>query len=308
MDIIVPRDFTLDSSNVSESLHSEWDSGTTYASGDRVYVTLESDGTTERTPHEIYESSVDSNSGNYPPDSPSEWTLVGATNRWAMFDQFVTSQTTNTNTIEVKLTASKIDQIALLNMEGEEVQIVAKDGSGTVISDETISLRLDESTSWSEYFFGDFERRKDLVRDIAGLFLNSTIEVTITAATGVAAKCGFLILGRRVFLGMTQWGVDAGIEDFSRKETNSFGETTITKRAFAKTIDADLFVETSPNGREFDRVQRILAERRSTPVVWNFNNDTDRQALIVYGFYRDFGLVAEFATVTQCSLEIEGLI
>jgi len=309
MELIQPRDITLNSSNVSEGLHNEWDSSTTYSSGDRVYVTLESDGNTERTPHQIYESLADSNTDNYPPENPSQWSLIGATNRWAMFDDFVSSQTVNTNTIEVTIGATKADRIALFQLEGQSVTIVTKDSGGTVISDNTVDLTISESVSWSDYFFSEIRRRSELVRELPGLFLDIKVELTVTAASGEEAKCGNAVLGKAAFLGTTQFGVSAGIEDFSRKETNEFGETAITKRAFAKLVDADLWIPTSSDGREFNRVQSILARIRSTPVVWQFNNDdTSLEPLIVFGFYRDFDLVAQFPTLNQCNIEVEGLI
>jgi len=45
-----------------------------------------------RTPHEIYKSLADTNAGNYPPDNAAKWSLIGATNRWKMFDGFVNTQ------------------------------------------------------------------------------------------------------------------------------------------------------------------------------------------------------------------------
>ena len=99
MRLVKLKDIELLYSNVSENLYSEWDSSTTYNTGDRVYVTKESDGTTERTPHEIYESLADNNTGNYPPDNPDKWGFISATNRWKMFDQYVNTQTENDTTM-----------------------------------------------------------------------------------------------------------------------------------------------------------------------------------------------------------------
>jgi hypothetical protein len=308
MELVVPKAVTLDASNVAEDTHAEWASGTTYASGDRVYVTLESDGTTERTPHQIFESLTDSNTGNFPPDSPQEWSLVGATNRWAMLDQYVTSQTTNTDSIAVTLGASKIDRLALFRLQGQEVRVVVKDGDGTVIDDTTLSLRLDESTSWSEYFFSDIQYRQDLIHTLPGYYQTLTVELTITAATGETAACGHVVLGLAQHIGDTRWGATAGIADYSRKETNSLGETQLTQRDYSKTLELDLFIKTQPSGRELDRAQRALAAVRATPVVFDANNTTDREAFLIYGFYRDFDLVAQYAVVAHCSLEIEGLI
>ena len=132
MRVTTPNTINLLSSNVSESLHSEWDSGVTYSTGDRVYVTLESDGTTERTPHRIFESTAGSNTGNYPPDSPSQWVLVGSTNRWRMFDEFVSSQTANSGGIDVTV-QTQGDRLAMLDVDANSVDFVFSSELGTLV-------------------------------------------------------------------------------------------------------------------------------------------------------------------------------
>ena len=141
MKLIPPSAFELTASNVTETLYSEYASGTTYASGTKVYVTLESDGTTERTPHKIYESLQSSNTGHYPPDNTSYWLDSGATNKWSMFDDYVSSTTDNSGTIEITVTPTGyVDTLTLINLTATSVDVVCK-SDGT-----TISLRRLRST------------------------------------------------------------------------------------------------------------------------------------------------------------------
>lgn len=301
MNVIVPRPVTLISSNVPNGPHPPWSSAVTYSVSDRVY-----DDST--TPHRIYESLLNSNNGKTPPEHPDSWVEVGSTTRWAMLDTMVSSTTTNLDTISVTLNASKVDRIALFGLVGESVRIVARNGA-TVIEDTTLSLRLDDqSVSWSDYFFSDIEYRTRLIRTIPGYYANLEIDITITAATGTEAACGHCILGRSQFIGLTEWGAKVGIDDYSRKTINDWGETYLQQRAYADTLSIDLWIDTQTSGAEVDRLQRILSSLRATPCVWDANNDTERQALIVFGFFRDFSLVVPYATISHCSLEIEGMI
>jgi hypothetical protein len=137
------------SSSVAESTKPEYNSGTTYTTGDVVKVSYESDGITPLAPVREYESLADSNTGNYPPDSPAEWIEIGSTNRWAMFDRFVNTQTADTEAIEIELDASDQTAVGLFAMQAQEVtltlivdQQLLTDGDGATDS-------FDKGDGWS---------------------------------------------------------------------------------------------------------------------------------------------------------------
>ena len=83
-------DWTLTIANVNtarQSAFAEWASGTTYAEGDTVKVSFESDGTTSITQPYTFKAVI-SNSGNYPPDDDgTNWVNIGRMNinYWAPF-------------------------------------------------------------------------------------------------------------------------------------------------------------------------------------------------------------------------------
>ena len=294
--IIVPTPLTLISSNVVASTYVPWSSTITYAEGARRTYTVGG------IVHE-YESLVDNNYGNQPDQSPAQWLDLGASNRYKMLDNYVSSKTENTGSIAVTVSCGAADTIALFGLSGTSVQIVVRAG-GNVLSDTTMDLRLNPVSTWTEYLFGQREYRSDLVTSFYAI--RSSLEVDITITGGVAT-CGHVIIGRSIPLGLTQWGASASVEDFSRKDTNDFGETTLVERAWAKLLEVDLWVEEG-DGAELDRIQSILAKYRATPSVYDFNNyGGTRQALIVYGHYRTFELVAQYHTVTHCAIQIEGL-
>jgi len=308
MNVVIPSTIDLASSNVATSSESEFNISTTYAATNIVKVSFESDGTTPKTPVYEYQSVTSSNTGNYPPDDAVNWIRIGASNKWSMFDDYVSSQTSNTGTIDITLNASKQNKLALFALEAQTVQVIVKDSGSNTISDVTHDLKDSDSGSWSEYFFEETEYQTDLIIDLPLYYLNMTVQVVIDNDTEVA-KCGHCVIGLSKELALTEYGVTAGITDYSRKETNDFGETTLIQRAYAKTLDVDLWVEHDTNGAEYDRIHRLLSGLRATPCVWNANNETsDRDTFILFGYYRDFSMVAEYATKSACSLELEGLI
>ncbi|MEW8494234.1 MAG: hypothetical protein AB2604_10550 [Candidatus Thiodiazotropha taylori] len=301
MKIVPPKPLTMLSSSVPEALHSEYASGTSYSTTNRVYVTLESDGVTERTPHKIYESLTDTNLGNYPPDSPLNWVEVSATNRWKMLDNYISSQTTAATTMTVMVQTRFVDTLALLNLVGDSVRVRVLDAADQVLSDDTHELNLHESGSWSDYFFGDFSYKSSLVLPVDGLYSIVKIEVTVTGET---CAIGHMVAGRALWIGGTRWDPYLSITDYSLKDTNDFGETFLNQRGYGNALDVDVWVEAG----NVDRVHRTLSKYRATPVLWQANNDeTIYESLILFGWYRDFQQVLPGPKYSICSLNIEGL-
>jgi len=306
MQLIVPQVITLLLSNVTASTYGEWSAfHGTYTNGDNVKITdavtlLENEYECLIT----HTAAADKN----PETDTTDWLYLGASNKWKMFDDYTNTQTENASTIEITVAGeSYVDTIAFFNLSASSVNVVCKSGT-TIISDDTYDL-TQEIADWYEYFFAEFEYRTDLIVPVSGLYSSLTFEITITAFSGSNAKCGHIVLGRGVKLGDTQYAPTISIEDYSAKSTNAFGETYLNQRAYAKTINAALWLTTA----QIDTVNRKLATVRSIPCVWQFNNPdctspTDYESLIIYGFYKDFSIILEGPIKSACNLEIEGLI
>ena len=221
MYIIVPKNITLVSSNVAEETgYPVWDSSTTYNKDDIVLVqNLEPNGITK-----IFKSLADNNTGNYPPENPGKWQDLGATNKWKMFDNYVTSQTVNENEIDVVVTGiSGADSICLFRIYAGRCHIKITDENDNTVIEKDISLLQNTSSCWSDYFFGDIILRDSLKVSIP--FTASSWKIEIKLYNSPTVKCGHVIIGKSKNLGCTLFGVNAGILDYSKKETNDFGET-----------------------------------------------------------------------------------
>lgn len=304
MQIIKPVTVTnsiLTSSNVPETDYAEWASGTTYADGDLVIVI----GTT----HKVYESLVNSNLGNDPTtDDGTNWLEISATNRWKAFDQKISDPVTNLNTIEYTLNdpASNITSVALFGLKGVSANVTVTDttvgGDGEVYN-ETISLIDNRNiVDWYTYFFEEQVQKEQAQWLNIPPYLGSNVEVTVTEATGQTAQLGQLVLGFLSDLGATNYGTSISIEDFSRKETDDFGNFIVVQRAFAQLADFDVQFETQ-NAR---KIQRTLAGFRATPIVYIGSEDTSFGTTI-YGFYRRFDLTLEGPSLSFGAIEVEGL-
>jgi hypothetical protein len=299
MQIIRPiaiTDSNLLSSNVPEHDYSAWDVATAYAIGDRViYVAANI--------HNVYEAVATSTGEDpyYGTTVPAKWALVGSTNKWCLFDARVGSQTVNSTSIDVTLYLGEpMDAIALLNVSALSATVTITDPADGVVYDVEHSM-IDTGwvTDWYAYFYEPTARKADRV--ITGLprYPNATVRVLLESPD--YARCGEMVMGRAREIGGTQYGATVGIQDYSIKQANDWGDYTILERAFAKRAEFRIWVESTV----VDGLQTMLANYRATPVV--YVGSTLYGATVVYGFYKDFGTEIAYPTVSICTLTVEGL-
>ena len=277
----------------------EWSSATTYALGTDVVYGI----------YGTYRSLQSGNLNNTPPIvSPftnAFWVRTGPTNKMAMFDDQVSSISTATSEIIFAVTASAIDTVSILNITAAKTSISVTDVSTKEsVYHDSNQLSGSESIDWYSYFFYDeeFQRTSSLYLNIPSVS-NALITIKISGTGTVTA--GNFVYGQLKTLGDTQYGVSSGIIDYSRKETDEFGNTTFTRRNFSKRMNASVSL-TNPN---LNRVQRILYELRATPVLWIASTDLQfEEPLIIYGFYKDFSTEISYPTHSICNIQVEGLI
>ena len=296
MKVIAPTTFVaathLVSSNATEA-HSTWAAGTTYAK----------DAFVDYGTH-IYQSLVNSNTGNQPDTSPTFWVLIGPDNTHAMFDdQISTATTKSTGPLTVVLATGLANAMALFGLVGNQVTVNITDGAGGPnVYSRTISLDGTFIYDWYMYFFEPYVQIEEVV--LTDLPPYASARLTMSLSGGGAVQVGQLVFGNQYELGDAQYGASVGIIDYSRKETNEFGVTTFVQRAFSKRMTARLLLHTS----QISRVQQVLARVRAKPAVWVGVPDDGRYLpLTIYGFYRDFNVEVAYPTQSFCSLEIEGL-
>lgn len=282
----------ITSSNATET-YSNYSSATTYALGNRVVYG-----------NFIYESLANTNLNHQPNTSPTWWLEFGPSNKWAMFDNKVDTQTIASTPLSVVVTPSSIiNSMSILNIDAVSLSITITDGpSGPTVYSKTINLDDTEIFDWYMYFFEPYDFRTDVVLTDLPPYSAAVISVDVSKVSGNVAVGNFLI-GNVIVLGSTQYGAQAGIRDYSIKETDAFGNTTFVPRAFSKRMQAQVYL----NNTTLNYVTKSLTNLRAVPAVWIGSEDSDFQPLIVYGFYRDFNIEISYPTTSLCSLEIEGL-
>jgi hypothetical protein len=285
-------------SNIPIDDGTEYSAALTYALGDRVINTTGTDPT-----FHVYESLIDANHGNDFLD-PSFWLDLGTINRLAMFDQVVGTLTTNdSGLIDVTITSSTVSNgIAFFNLAGAtDIQITVSNSSGTLY-DETVDLRSTFGiTDWYSWFTQEVEFATDKALTNLPPYSGVTVRVQITG--GDTVSCGTMVLGKLRDLGSgPEYGARGGIIDYSRKETDTFGNTTLVERPFAKRWT---FTTLVPAG-DVDGIFNVLSTYRATPVAWI--GSEDYSSTLIFGWARDWNEEITYPSYSLLSLEIEGLI
>ncbi|EHK64774.1 hypothetical protein [Achromobacter arsenitoxydans] len=282
----------LISSSVAEDDYPAYVPTTDYPVGARVVYQAQ-----------VFECVQTPNVGNTPGAAPLYWALAGPTNRWAMYDSEVSTQTVGDSPLRVVVRPGLVNSLALLELVGTRVKVIGRDGLGGPILYETErALEGSIVTNWYEYFFEPFSPLSELVLTDLPAYGSLHLDVSILAP-GAEVACGAMICGTSYFIGDAEYGGSVGIVDYSRKDTSETGVTTFRRRRFSRRMSTRLWLETA----RFAAVYRLLSGLRATPCVWIGTDAEAYGPLTIYGFYKDFSIDVAYEMMNFCNLEIEGL-
>lgn len=294
------RPFTVTPGNLTTNVPlldaSEYSATASYAVGDVVMSTTG----TAPTYHK-YESLAATNVGNAL-DDVSKWLDLGPVNRWAMFDTKNGTATTATGSIDTSIQITgRADGLTLFGLDATSVQVTVTTGDYGTVYSQTFGLQADSGiTSWYGYFTEEVVYKSDLVVTDLPLYSNPTITVSIIK-DGAGATCGTFVVGQSVELGGTVYGAKGGIQDYSRKETDDFGNYTLVERSYSKRNTYRVVCENNRVDAIFD----LLAEVRATPVIWIGTDDYSFSW--AFGWARDWAVEIAYPTKSFLTIEIEGL-
>lgn len=267
--------------------------GTTYPIGERVQ---------DNTTHKIYESVAASNLGNAVTNT-TKWIFVSPTNRWKPFD------TSNSSSVEVSssftytvIPGAVATVLAILNIaNANTIRVRVEDPVFGFVYDRTISMGLlPPNSTWWDWFFGSRSINTQLILSDLPFYPNAKIIVDFTGLTTMSV--GVIMYGQPFQIGNSvRYGAKVGIKDFSRKEENIFGDYVLDQRAFSDR--ANFSIDVPKN--EVDSTKRFLTKLRATPSL--YIGAQEYESTVIFGFYRDFDIMIDRASVSECAIEIEGM-
>ena len=292
MKIIPPitiTDAQLVSSTVAEDDAPAYAAGTTYALGDTVMSS-----------HRVYESAQSGNVGR-PLLDPVWWIDLGPTKRWAPFDAAIGTYCTGASPIEIVLAPGQnTNAVVLLDLAGVDTVRVRSAVGGTTVYDKTIDLRASRIVAnWYDYFFAPLDVATQAIFD--GIPTSASNQITVTC-DGLAPSIGVLAVGLQREFGEAQYGTSIGIIDYSQKQTDTFGVTSVVERAYAKRAQVSIALPRS----QVDAFVKLLASRRAKPTIWRV--DDSEESLTIYGWCRDWTQTIAYPTLVTGDMTLEGMI
>lgn len=288
-------------SDLSEpsSGESAWSSGTTYALNDEVIVA---------STHRKYRSVQGSNTNHNPTTDDGTWWIdIGGSNKYAAFDEYLATASVKASSTSFAITIAPgvIDSLFLYGFVGEEATVVMLDGGvGDPVYSKTLDLLTPPVNDWWMYFFGEYRQVPYFCLTDVPPYANGQITITVTAASAADLAMGMVLPGASYRLGGTEYGVQAGIKDYSKKVIDeNTGYATLVQGNFAKRLRAQL----RQSHLDFAHSQYILQQLRAVPTVWIGDDTALIEPLVVYGFFKDYYLTIDHPTSGLYTLEIEGM-
>lgn len=278
--------------------YSTYDAAHTYADGDFVVVM----GTNS---HLVYKSIQAANIGQTPATNPTWWVLQGPSNRWALFDELRITQTKAASPfILTVVPGQRINSIALMGVECDQINITATSvAAGGTVRTESINMRLRETLTWSQYFFGSFGYRSAVAFFDFPPYTDLIINLEFIRATG-DCKVGTVAVGNFVFIGNVKFDAVSDVLNFSTVTRDNFGDATFNPVRNIPKNDQILTADKV-------NVNQIAAARdalNGKTAIWSALDDISDgyfEALFIQGFYRRFSINLGEADVATITLELE---
>lgn len=301
MRVVVP--ITVTDLNLTSSTIPEPDSGeTVYSAG--TYVT----GTRRilTSTHRVYEVTASPSTMDDPETGidkdPQTWVDVGPTNKFAMFDNVNSTQSEEDDQLIVEVELGvKSDSIAGFNIDNvNSINVTVTDPiDGEVYNTD---VNMDDNSSIIDYWEWHFNPIVRL-REFALLDLPDYADATIKlTADGGEVKFGNLVVGNKLTLGTTNFDSELQILDFSKKETDAFGNTVVTPGRTSKLVEFDVTIDFS----NILFVFKALSLLTTIPSVW-VGTESTNDATLVFGYYKNYQNNISSQTITNATITIEGL-
>lgn len=275
--------------------YADWSAVTTYNTGQRVTYG-----------NYYWESLIDGNIGQNPESTTLKWVQVSSSNKWAMFDTRVASETSFEGNLTLSIQPNqRFTSFVLFNVTANaiRVEILDKPG-GVVIKSETRSLNNSLVSNWYNYFFEEFDLGSEAFFTNLTPLKRAVIKITlIKSASATHTRVGAFLVGQLFEVGGTQQGASYGIRDYSIKETDEFGVTNFVERNFSKRMNTTVFVE---NG-QLNFLNKLFVQLRAQPTAWVATTDDRFQGTTIFGYVKDWNVEIPYPNHSLISIEVEGL-
>lgn len=257
------------------------------------------------TTHRRYERTIAGTTATPPESDAANWLDVGPTNRWAMFDTGRNTPTVATSPFVVDLTPGRrINAVFLGGLDADTAEITMLVGGQPVFT-KLQNLMLRRTTSWYQYFYGEFKFQPSVVIFDLPPLSGATIRLTLTNSRG-PCKCASFVIGSAIDVGRVKYGAATEALNFSRIDRDVFGNVTLVPRRSVPGTQQTLIAPKA----SVNILRDLRAQLNAVAAVWSGLDDASDgyfEPLLVYGIYRAFDINLSFLDNIEINLKLEEL-
>ena len=303
MNILVPLTitdamFTACSVAEPDTTETAWVSAASYTLGDKRIRT---------TTHRVYQCILTHSGRTALPEADElYWSEYDPTVKWAAFDTYVSTQTTDTSPLTFTIAAGFYDAVSMYGLTGTSVTLTHKaTPGGTVLETRTISLYA-ESLGLYEYLFGVKNPKSKIVE--SGFESRPAGELSVSISGTGTVGAGMINIGTyRSILG--EWGgtiYGASVEPTttSRIKTNeATGKVSIKRGNAASGLRVTVQLPIEAANYALQTMQEVL----DVPVSVIASDATGYEGLNVFGLASASMVYPNYGLATL-SVNVKGMI
>ncbi|MBB6579582.1 hypothetical protein HNP33_003696 [Comamonas odontotermitis] len=259
-------------------------------------------GSRVRYQHIVYQAGSDVNNAIPPPDNQAVWIPVGPTNTWALFNGR-TSQSSKFNaTASYRFKFGRaVDAVAAIGLvDVQTIRVRVIDPTYGTVFDKSLTVGLaPEIPDWWEWHFGVWTPTGALGM-FTGLPAYPQADVLVDFTGTTQMEVGNLIMGNSKEWGLgVEVGASVGIQDFSRKDLDEYGNRVLVERTYIGWADMSVPVRRA----EITPLKSYMAQNRAKPIL--FIGSQDIEALNVFGIAKDWSIAIEYYGYAMFAIQLE---
>lgn len=235
--------------------------------------------------------------------NPPTWSILGATNRYAMFDNKNSTQSFDATELATTITPTTlVNSIAGFNISASTINVKVNDGASDIYDTDLSMIDNSERVNHYQYFFSPLVNITRFV--LTDLPPSIGYNITLTATSGSDAKIGNVVLGQFSELGDTS--IEVGVQglDFSTRNDDGFGGFDVVKRETADLIDFNFGTSVAKLGY----LKRKLKDLSQVETVWVGNEVDVNDAYTTFGYYTDYTIKSDNPSLLFTTLQVQELI
>ena len=264
----------------------------------------------------IYRNIVHDNVGVDPSLNTGKWLLFGVDNPYAAIDLHSGTATVmddGLTEIELTFNAENFNHLVFGRIMGDTLTVEERDIHGTLLDTrhhDVIAPRVN-AIDWYTYYYAGLPNVANPITpvDLFVSFINPrthTITVHLTHNTLNVASIGSMVGGNALDIGKTEYGVNVSLIDYSKKETDEYGITTLTRRKSREFMTLDVVTP----AKQIQYAKRVVKNALGTALMFIADPDKDSkfENLIMLGYIDEWTTYLNNGIIARTTIRMEEIL